>query len=83
MIDDLYYPEKRERYYKQAHHIKVLLRSMQTADTIKDIAVLHRKISEAVDILADIKYSDKIEYKEHMDKMLTDIIERGCDGKET
>lgn len=76
-MDDLYYSEYREKYYKQAHHIKVLLRSMQTADTIKKIAVLHRKITEAVDILADIKYSDTLKYKDHMHKMLTDICERG------
>lgn len=76
-MDDLYYPAKRERYYKQAHHIKQLLRSMQTADTLSDVAVLHRKILDAVDILADIKYADKIEYMEHMRKMLADINEMG------
>ncbi len=76
-MDDLYYKEYRERYYKQAHHIKQLLRKLQTSDEIADVYNLHTEIESAVAKLAEIKYEDLNKYKSHMAKMLTDICERG------
>lgn len=76
-MDDLYYPEKRDRYYKQAHHIKQLMRKLQTTDDTGDIYDLYEEIVLNVAELAEIKFEDLDEYKSHMKKMLTDICERG------
>lgn len=81
-MDDLYSLEKRKRYYKQAHHIKMLMRKLQTSDEIADVYNLHTEIESAVAKLAEIKYEDLTEYKSHMKKMLNDICKWGdCDGK--
>lgn len=77
MMNDLYYTEYRERYYKQAHHIKQLLRKLQTSDEIADVYNLHSEIESAVAELATIKYYDLDKYKSHIAQMLTDICERG------
>lgn len=76
-MNDLYYPEKRERYYKQAHHIKQLMRKLQTADNIGEVYYLYNEIVSAVAKLAEIKHEDLQQYKSHITKMLTDINERG------
>lgn len=76
-MDDLYYPEKRDRYYKQAHHIKQLMRKLQTTDDTGDVYDLYEEIVLNVAELAEIKFEDLDEYKSHMKKMLTDICERG------
>lgn len=77
MMNDLYYTEYRERYYKQAHHIKQLLRKLQITDNIYELINLHSDIDKAVGELAEIKYEDLTKYKSHMAQMLTDICERG------
>lgn len=83
-MDDLNYPEYREKYYKQAHHIKQLLRKMQTADEIASVYNLHNDIELAVAKLAKIKYDDLYKHKSHMSKMLNDICKWGeTDGKKT
>lgn len=76
-MDDLYYPMNRDRYYKQAHDIKVLMRKLQTTDKSSDIYNLNAELNSAVAKLARIKYDDLTAYKQHMKKMLNDICERG------
>lgn len=83
-MDDLNYPEYRKRFYKQSHHIKQLLRELQTADEIADVYKLQFDIVSAVAKLTVIKCEDLDEYKSHMKKMLTDICRWGdYDGKKT
>ena len=76
-MDDLYSPTKRERYYKQAHHIKVLMRKLQTADKMSEIYNLNTDLNIAVAKLVKLKYDDLTAYKSHITKMLNDINERG------
>ena len=76
-MDDLYSPTKRERYYKQAHHIKVLMRKLQTADKMSEIYNLNTDLNIAVAKLVKLKYDDLTAYKSHITKLLNDINERG------
>ena len=76
-MDDLYSPTKRERYYKQAHHIKVLMRKLQTADKMSEIYNLNTDLNIAVAKLVKLKYDDLTAYKSHITKMLNDINESG------
>lgn len=83
-MNDLYYPSKRELYYKQAHRIKKLMRELQTTDEITDVFILHRELQLAVAKLVNIKCDDLTAYKSHMTKMLNDICKWGkTDGEET